>query len=177
MSLLQKLLQLDWKYSKKLKVAEKPGLLRNIARFLAHSGDSWYWLLGLAIVFLSGDNNWKQLAGFMAAGIFITALAVFAIKFSVRRQRPAGEWGAIYRKTDPHSFPSGHAARAAMLAVVALGIGPAWLGWILAAWAPLVILARVMMGVHYLSDVLVGAVLGVATGLLMLKLSYLIWLL
>jgi undecaprenyl-diphosphatase len=175
MNLLQRMLQLDWKYSKQLKVAEKPGLLRNIARFLAHSGDSWYWLLGLAIVFLSGDNNWRRLTGFMAVGIFITALLVFAIKFSVRRQRPAGEWGAVYRKTDPHSFPSGHAARATMLAVVALGLGPTWLGWILAAWALLVILARVMMGVHYLSDVLAGALFGIAAGLLLLKLNFLIW--
>lgn len=175
MSLLQNLLQLDWKFSRKLKVAEKPGLLRNIARFLAHSGDSWFWLLGLAIVFISGDKDWRRLVGFMAVGIFITALTVFAIKFSVRRQRPAGKWGAVYRKTDPHSFPSGHAARAAMLAVVALGMGPAWLAWILAAWAPLLILARVMMGVHYLSDVLAGALLGIATGLLLLKLGFLIW--
>ncbi len=174
MSLLQKLLQLDWKYSKKLKVADKPGLLRNIARFLAHSGDSWFWLIGLVIIFLGGNQDWRRLTGFMAVGIFLTALAVFAIKFSVRRQRPAGEWGAVYRKTDPHSFPSGHAARATMLAVVALGMGPAWLGWTLAAWAPLVILARVMMGVHYLSDVLAGAILGIATGLLLLKLSFLI---
>ncbi len=174
MSLLQRVLQVDWEYSKKLKVADKPGLLRNIARFLAHSGDSWFWAIGLAIVLLIGDGNWRRLAVLMAIGIFITALLVFAIKFSVRRQRPAGDWGTIYRKTDPHSFPSGHAARAAMLAVVALGTGPAWLGWILIAWAPLVILARVMMGVHYLSDVFAGAGLGIATGLLLLKLVFLI---
>jgi membrane-associated phospholipid phosphatase len=33
-------------------------------------------------------------------------------------------------------------------------------------WAPLVALARVAMGVHYLSDVIVGAILGVIVGIL-----------
>jgi undecaprenyl-diphosphatase len=52
-----------------------------------------------------------------------------------------------------------------MLAVVAVGLGPAWFGILLLTWAPLVILARVAMGVHYLSDVLAGALLGVAIGM------------
>jgi undecaprenyl-diphosphatase len=77
--------------------------------------------------------------------------------------------GKIYRKTDPHSFPSGHAARAVMLATIMLGLGPIWLGILLVIWAILVVLARVLMGVHYLSDVLAGALLGGIAG-------YLIWL-
>jgi undecaprenyl-diphosphatase len=83
------------------------------------------------------------------------------IKFLVRRKRPEGEWGSIYRNTDPHSFPSGHAARAFLIAVVASALGPAWLSILLWIWAPLVALARVAMGVHYVSDVVAGAVLGV----------------
>jgi undecaprenyl-diphosphatase len=96
---------------------------------------------------------------------------VFAIKFTVRRRRPEGEWGQVYRKTDPHSFPSGHAARAALLAVLAIGLGPPWLGLLLAVWAPLVMLARVAMGVHYLSDVLAGALLGGLVGLALIWLT------
>jgi undecaprenyl-diphosphatase len=96
------------------------------------------------------------------------ALMVFAIKFSIKRRRPEGEWGAIYRKTDPHSFPSGHAARAIMLATAVCGLGPLWLAVVLLVWAPLVCLARVGMGLHYISDVLAGGVLGVAAGLVLL---------
>ena len=55
-----------------------------------------------------------------------------------------------------------------MLAVVVLGLGPQWLGVLLLVWAPLVGLARVAMGVHYLSDVLAGMVLGLAIGVLLL---------
>ena len=41
------LLELDARLSNRLRVAEKPGAVRNIAVFLAHSGDSWFWLAGL----------------------------------------------------------------------------------------------------------------------------------
>ena len=88
------------------------------------------------------------------------------IKFTVRRRRPEGEWGQIYRSTDPHSFPSGHAARSTMLAVVAVGLGPLWLGLALLIWAPLVGLARIILGVHYPSDILAGMVLGLILGVL-----------
>jgi undecaprenyl-diphosphatase len=57
-----------------------------------------------------------------------------------------------------------------MLAVLALGLGPAWFGLALLVWAPLVMAARVAMGVHYLSDVLAGAILGIGIGLLLLYL-------
>ena len=104
----------------------------------------------------------------MILAILLTALVVFLVKFTVKRKRPEGEWGKFYRSTDPHSFPSGHAVRAVMLAVVVLGLGPLWLGLILLVWAPLVGIARVAMGVHYFSDVLVGMVLGLVMGAVVL---------
>jgi undecaprenyl-diphosphatase len=98
------------------------------------------------------------------ASIAGLAASVLLIKLVVRRRRPEGEWGAIYRNTDPHSFPSGHAARAILLAVLAVAWGPWWLAAVLLPWAPLVALSRVAMGLHYLSDVVAGAVLGLAAG-------------
>jgi undecaprenyl-diphosphatase len=55
-----------------------------------------------------------------------------------------------------------------MLAVVVLGLEPLWLGLLLLPWAILVGLARVAMGVHYLSDVLAGMVLGLVIGVVVL---------
>jgi undecaprenyl-diphosphatase len=107
----------------------------------------------------------------MIIGIAATAIVVMVIKFTIRRGRPQGEWGRIYRSTDPHSFPSGHAARSVMLAVVALGLGSLWLGMILLVWSPLVGLARVIMGVHYPSDVIAGMLLGLLMGVLTLNIS------
>jgi undecaprenyl-diphosphatase len=151
-----------------MRIAEKPGPLRSLASIFAHSGDSWFWLVGLGLVWWLGTDYWKHLALTLIIAILLTALVVFIIKFTVRRKRPEGEWGKFYRSTDPHSFPSGHAVRAVMLAVVTLGLGPLWLGLILLIWAPLVGLARVAMGVHYLSDVLAGMILGVVMGVLIL---------
>ena len=167
--LSRRVLELDASLSTSMRVAERPGALRRAAALLAHSGDSWFWLLGLALVWLLGTDEWKYRALVMAAGILATAVVVMAIKFIVRRQRPAGEWGQIYRSTDPHSFPSGHAARAAMLAVLGVALGPGWFGAALLVWAPLVGLARVTMGVHYLSDVIAGMVLGILMGLAVLQ--------
>lgn len=138
--------------------------LRLACAILAHSGDSWFWLLGLGLLWWLGDAGWSQRAVLMVAGILLTAAVVMVIKFTVRRSRPAGEWGRIYRSTDPHSFPSGHAARAVMLAVLGAALGPPWLGVVLLVWAPLVGLARVVLGVHYPSDVVAGMVLGALMG-------------
>jgi undecaprenyl-diphosphatase len=167
--LLGQLAELDARFASFSLVAQRPGILRTLAVILAHSGDSWFWLLGLIALWLASSTDWKYRAEVMAVGILLTALVVLAIKFIVRRSRPPGEWGGIYRRTDPHSFPSGHAARAMMLATLGLGLGPAWFGLLLLAWAPLVALARVSMGVHYLSDVIAGFALGVPMGLLVLS--------
>jgi undecaprenyl-diphosphatase len=163
--MIQRLLELDIHLTERMRIAERPGPLRTLTSILAHSGDSWFWLLGLILLWIFGPVAWRQADQTLVLAIILTALFVMMIKFSVHRSRPAGSWGSIYRKTDPHSFPSGHAVRAALLAVMSVAFVPPWLVVILAVWAPLVALARVAMGVHYLSDVMAGMALGVALGL------------
>jgi undecaprenyl-diphosphatase len=155
---------LDHQLSARLRVAEKPGPLRTVAIVLAHSGDSPLWLAGLALTIWLGDAFWRWEAELDLAGVLVTAALVQTLKLIFRRQRPVGEWGQGYRKLDPHSFPSGHAARAFMLAAIAIGLGPVWWAAFMGVWAILVALARVAMGVHYLSDVIVGGVVGVLAG-------------
>ena len=168
----KKLLELDARWSEKIRVAEKPGLLRTVSMVLAHSGDSWFWGLGLIILyFVTTEEFWKQWAVTQFFWIAVLAVVVMTTKQLIRRRRPEGEWGAIYRNTDPHSFPSGHAARAFLIAVIAVGLGPTWLAIVLCLWAPLVALARAAMGVHFLSDVVAGAVLGILVGFLALWLN------
>jgi len=157
---LGRLLTADARWSQALRRAEQPGLLRLGATLFAHSGDSWFWALGLALVAWRGDAAWRAWAWHIFLAVAALAVLVMALKLLIRRRRPAGEWGAIYRNTDPHSFPSGHAARTAMLAVLLCAWGPAWAAPIAVVWAPLVSVARVSLGVHYLSDVVAGALLG-----------------
>ena len=166
----ENLLEADRRWSAKISFAERPAAWRSIGALLAHSGDSWFWGIGLAIVWIVGDPEQKLWAIRLLVGIFITALIVIALKFLIRRRRPEGDFGALYRRTDPHSFPSGHAARAVMLAALVLGWGPAWLIPIMLVWAPLVTLSRVAMDLHFLSDALAGAAVGALVGLAMVAL-------
>lgn len=155
---------LDEKFTQSLRFTGSPKWLKSIASFLAHSGDSWFDLIALFLVWLFTSGMWHQMTALMAGAIILLAVFILGIKFLIKRKRPEGEWGAIYRNTDPHSFPSGHAARTAMLALIAFAIGPTWLGFVLAAWVPLVSLARVGLRVHYLSDILAGIVIGLFFG-------------
>jgi len=160
-----------------MRVAEKPGALRAIAIIFAHSGDSWLWGLGLILLWFASNSFWKEWEVVEFVGISLLAVLVMGIKFLVRRKRPEGEWGGIYRNTDPHSFPSGHAARAFLIAVIGTALGPPWLAIALWIWAPLVALARVAMGVHYASDIVAGGMLGVVVALIGLQIykPILIW--
>lgn len=166
---LRRIINFDAQFSQKMRVAEKPGALRYISIFFAHSGDSWFWAIALIALWASGDSSWKKWAVVQFVCISVLIVFVLSIKFLVRRRRPEGEWGGIYRNTDPHSFPSGHAARSFLIATVASGLGPVGLAVVLWIWAPLVALARVAMGVHYVSDVVAGAVLGIVVALIGLQ--------
>ncbi len=167
---LRSILEFDAHLSNKMRVAERPGLLRSIAVFFAHSGDSWFWGLGLVLLWIfTRDSFWKHWSVVIMGSISVLIVMVMSLKFTIRRRRPEGEWGGIYRNTDPHSFPSGHAARAFLIAVLATGLGPAWAGVILWIWAPLVSLARVAMGVHYASDILAGMFVGILIGIIGLE--------
>ena len=163
------ILELDARLSSQVRVAEKPGLLRSIAIFFAHSGDSWFWGLALILLWFIGQRFWKDWSMIQFVGISGLAVIVMSLKFMIRRRRPEGEWGGIYRNTDPHSFPSGHAARAFLIAVIDTALGPLWLAVLLWIWAPLVSLARVAMGVHYLSDIVAGAFVGLVVAVIGLQ--------
>ena len=165
-SRLRRWLELDARWSEKLTIAQRHAGWCNAFRFFAHSGDSWFMLPVMGLIWLAGDGLWKWRMLVMAIAICITALVAVGLKQLIRRRRPDGEWGLVYRSTDPHSFPSGHAARMVMLTILSFATGPGWLTALFLIWTPLVALARVAMGVHYLSDVVGGALLGAAFGIM-----------
>ena len=167
--MLNKFLEFDHRLSAKMRLPPEQKALRSAAAFFAHSGDSWFWVAGLFLVWLFTKGDWHKHSALFAGAIIIQASLVLAIKFLIRRQRPDGQWGDIYRKTDPNSFPSGHAVRAVMLAILAWGLHISPLNWILTLWAPLVSLARVSLGVHYLVDILAGWLLGILIAIAILN--------
>ncbi|HUN22173.1 MAG TPA: phosphatase PAP2 family protein [Anaerolineales bacterium] len=171
MPLIHTLLEFDKTLSHQLRVAEKPGFWHTIFNFLAHSGDSWFDLPILAVIagyaWLADNSEWLHKAWVLILGIFVTAAVVAVAKKLVKRSRPSGEWGQVYRKTDPHSFPSGHAARAGLLFMLGILLGPWWFTLLMMVWTPLLALARVAMGVHYFLDVLAGFILGIGIAIVL----------
>ncbi|MEN6436425.1 MAG: phosphatase PAP2 family protein [Anaerolineaceae bacterium] len=169
--MLQAIRDFDHHLTEKICIHPEQKLLWYCMSFLAHTGDSWFWLAGLFLVWMFSKGEWHNRAAMIAVGIAIEIIIIFILKFTIRRSRPEGEWGAIYRLTDPHSFPSGHAARAGLLAAMAIGVGPAWFMIILLIWAPLMSLARVSMGVHFFMDILAGLFIGALIGGLVFALA------
>lgn len=173
--MFEKINEQDQKLSHKFYLPAEQKFLRSVAAFLAHSGDSWFWLAALFIIWLFSHGNLHTISALLAGAIAMQATLVLLIKFSIKRSRPESDWGDIYRRTDPNSFPSGHAVRAIMLAGLAWGLGLSPLNWILTIWAPLVGMARVSLGVHYVSDVLAGWLLGILFALAYLALLPIIY--
>lgn len=97
----------------------------------------------------------------------LAALGVYyALKGLTRRPRPYSQESGIRLTVAPRdefSFPSGHTLQASALTLVAMSWFPV-VGWILVPFTVLVGLSRVVLGLHYPSDVLAAVGLGVVLG-------------
>ena len=114
-------------------------------------------------------NDWDaQTFAQMCLSVGITLLIVFAIRYTVKRPRPSFLNTGYIPALRKYSFPSAHAstafALATAIALVQLSAGLNTLGLVTAIVlfmvAILISVSRVMVGVHYLSDILVGAGIG-----------------
>lgn len=149
-----------------------------LARAVAHLGDGQYVFGGLGVVYLLGwifSYTWlRQAAAVIALAVLGAMLVVTLVKFAVKRRRPRPPGEFVMFGYDRYSFPSGHAARLAALAV-GVGVFFPGLGWGVTLLALSVAAARLAVGVHYLSDVAAGLVIGalVAGGEIFLLLYFL----
>jgi len=163
------LAETDLRVSQRLRDAtERCAGARFVAASIAHSADWWWWLLGAVIVWRATDPATHAAITVVVTTIVVTALVVQGLKWIIRRERPFGKRDFLSHHTDPHSFPSGHAARASALVVVGVALGPLWVALLLAPWAALVATVRVALGIHYVSDAIAGILVGVACGLAVL---------
>lgn len=169
MSLWQTASALDGRISRRLRIPEGRRALRLVALAVAHLGDSPLWAAILVAMYVWGGAPLRALAVRMAGAVLAVGIVGGVIKRLVRRPRPDGYAPGLYsRSLDLYSFPSGHAARVAAVAVLA---GAAYPGVATAGvlCALGVAAARVALGVHYTGDALAGLALGavVAAGWLL----------
>ena len=110
----------------------------------------------------------------MVLGLLVTHLT---IKPLVERARPWLEWPIVPLVTekDPHSFPSGHTCAAFAAGMIWMRTLPWRWGRVAAVvLAALMGLSRLYVGVHYPTDVLVGAIIGALCALVIWK-AYLLY--
>ncbi len=128
-------------------------------------------LLG-SIGFVLGKNKLKVFSAILIIGTIFGMIIVDDIKEVMERARPDGAKAADFTVKDSYSFPSGHAF-SIFLAVSVLG---AYYGWKLYASGYVVAIAvslsRLYLGVHYPSDVVAGAVLGIIAGEMLVYAAY-----
>jgi len=145
------------------------GRWRRPAKIVAHSGGAIFWLAAAAVMFfLSGTPTWQGVALRLTQAIVGAGAVAAGLKRLLRRPRPDGPPDGMYPSHDRYGLPSGHAVRVAAIATVLGPLIPGWLIAVLALWAAAVALSRVLLGVHYLLDVLSGIVLGGMVGLVLM---------
>jgi len=149
-----------------------PVTLTRFFEWITFTGSSTFMLLlttGSAIAMLLTGRRRDALL--LSASVLSAAASVYLIKFAVNRERPTlwetdWYWGS--------SFPSGHTLVAAAFATaIALFVGRVWpsvrgLSVAMAvAWIGLIAVSRLVLGVHWPTDVLAAACIGAALPLAM----------
>lgn len=118
------------------------------------------------------DSVTVQKAIYIGASVISATAIALALKYAVNRPRPFVTYPYIEKETDggSPSFPSGHTADAFALAT---SVSLAYHKWYIVvpafAWAGSVGYSRMDLGVHYPSDVLMGAAIGAGSAYLCYK--------
>lgn len=124
------------------------------------NGVFWYILIA-AIPFVYGFNFLHVSIRMLLAGL--AGLLIYKlIKSVTERPRPYKTNSNITLGTAPldqYSFPSGHTLHAVGFTLIAVYYIPV-LGWVLIPFTILIALSRVVLGLHFPTDVIAGSVIG-----------------
>lgn len=130
--------------------------------FISRLGNGLIWYVLMAsLPFIEGSKGLET-----AVQMGMTALAGLAIYFQLRkrlvRERPYVTHPDITLGTAPlgkFSFPSGHTLHAVGFSIIAINYYPE-LAWLLIPFTLLTAMSRIVLGLHYPTDVLAGAAIG-----------------
>jgi undecaprenyl-diphosphatase len=172
MTRLQKLTAYDTRLFHWCQMLHRELRLAPVSRFVSRLGDGlFYLLLGLGLALFEPEQG----PAFFQAGLLAFSLELplyLLLKNTIRRDRPRHRLDgirAVIEPSDTFSFPSGHAAAAFLFALLLSAHYPG-MAPLAFPIAGLIGLSRVLLGVHYPTDIAAGALLGLGSGVLALHL-------
>lgn len=149
--------------------ANRWGARRSVAKIfgaVSRLGDGVFWYLLMLALAIFGGAQGASAAGHMLLTGLVALCLYRRLKHWTQRSRPYRSCDGVIAWVPPldeFSFPSGHTLHAVSFSVVALSYFPA-LAPLLLTFTALVAASRVVLGLHYPSDVLaaigIGGVLG-----------------
>jgi undecaprenyl-diphosphatase len=158
----------DRKLMHKLNQWPAPRWVRLWAIAATRAGDGWLWaLVGLFILLFGGQNRFLALAS--AASAALAGIGIFVLTKKVSgRERPCEIEPHCWAKLlppDRFSFPSGHTITAFAISFTLGGFYPVLLP-VLLFCAFSIAGSRIILGMHFLSDVVAAALLGAGLAVL-----------
>jgi undecaprenyl-diphosphatase len=136
---------------------------------LTHLGGATTTVAAAVLPLRAGGSIERAAHGALLTLVLSHILVQF-VKRTVGRPRPTadGVWRSLASVPDRFSFPSGHSA-AAMSIAFAYALSFPSIAPVLIPLAVLVGLSRVVLGVHYPGDVLIGQLLAILVGIIMVR--------
>lgn len=135
-----------------------------VSKAISHTGDGHLYLL-FAIAALFLDEQTGQAFVMVGLAAFAVELPIYWLaKNTIKRRRPADFSSFLHSyivPSDKYSLPSGHSAAAFVMATV-IGHFYPQVYLLSLVWACLIAGSRILLGVHFFTDVLIGASLGIA---------------
>jgi undecaprenyl-diphosphatase len=147
----------------------RPDLTR-FSLILSFTADGWLYCSLLPILAVTHPRDFRHWFLLAAATFALERCLYLLLKNCIRRRRPPqilADVRAVISASDRFSLPSGHTSAAFLFATfLTVGISPLFAPLYL--WAAGVGASRVVLGVHFPGDVLLGALLGSTVALAVL---------
>jgi undecaprenyl-diphosphatase len=145
---------------------EAPRWVQLFVLAATRGGDGWLWYaMGLIILLFGGPERFAALGAAGLASVLSIVLFIWLKRFTGRK-RPCHitphRWATLL-PPDQFSFPSGHTMTAFAVAISLSLFYPSLIA-VLLFCAFSIAVSRILLGMHFLSDVMVGAIIGTGLG-------------